>query len=256
MLSERDLERLSVQTVDRVDKAGGVRLAAVPGREVGRCAALAVEWLGVLFPDGIAAPGTVDDLVTGQRGLLAGLVPTGAWLEVDSAGQVEQMLLSVPGGMYAQVVWEPAGQADVRREGGHARVWHAHRFEDRVLWRDLEAGHGQWVEPGAVQRQWELRGQLRLSTGHAHAVFISTDARVLSPLRRGPAASAGARALLELARDRPVTGSQDKGKGVLRGWPFSRPPSPEAQEPVPVADLVRSGMLEPKIAHSLSRISP
>jgi hypothetical protein len=201
-----ELESLAYQTVVRTAAHGhGDRLGAAPGREVGRCIALALTWRDTLFPDGIAATATTDDLVTGRKGLLAGLVAADGWVRVEAPEQVEAALASAHGALYAMVVWEPAGQV-----AGHATVWHAHRVGPAVRWMDLEVGQGRWMRPG---------GPPGFATGHARAVFVSTEARVLDPPAATPAGPADLRALLELAPARPVTGghkhkhkSKDKGK--------------------------------------------
>jgi hypothetical protein len=194
-----DLEILAYQTVAQTAADGdGDRLSAAPGREVGQCVALALTWRDTLFPGGIAASVAADDLVADRKGLLAGLVAAGGWVPVEAPGQVEAMLASTHRGLYAMVVWEPAGQV-----AGHGKVWHAHRAGPAVRWMDLGTGHGQWMHPG---------GPPGFAAGHARAVFVSADARVLDPPAATRAGFADLSALLELAPARPVTGKSKKGK--------------------------------------------
>lgn len=193
-----ELETLAYQTVVRTATAGDAgRLDAAPGREAGRCVALALTWRDTLFPGGIAARVTADDLVADRRGLLPGLVAAGGWVRVEASAQVEAVLAGAARGLYAMVVWEPAGQV-----AGHATVWHAHRAGPTVRWMDLEAGHGRWMAPG---------GPPRFPAGHARAVFVSADAQVINPPAATSADAAGVSALLEFAPARPVTGNGGDG---------------------------------------------
>jgi len=141
-----------------------------------------------LFPRGITAIQTTDDLVPDRRGLLAGPVAAGEWAGVRTRDNAENALRARCG-LYAVVVWEPAGQI-----AGHATVWHTHLAENAVRWMDLEAGDGQWMPAG---------GPPRFAAGHAWAVIISADARVLDPREATLSRSADLPALLELGPARP-----------------------------------------------------
>ena len=110
-----ELETLAGQTVQLTPADADVgRLEAAPGRQTGRCVALALAWRDALFPDGTAATATADNLLTGRRGLLAALVAAGGWVTIKLPRDVEDALAAL-GGVYAMVVWEPAGQALERR---------------------------------------------------------------------------------------------------------------------------------------------
>ncbi|MFE5563884.1 deaminase domain-containing protein [Amycolatopsis japonica] len=203
-----ELEFLAYQTVARTVAGGRFdRLDAAPGREVGRCVALALAWRDALFPDGIAASTTADDLVVDRKGLLAGLVAVGGWVRVETLEQVETTLAVMDTALYAMVLWEPAGQV-----AGHATVWHAHRIGSAVRWMNLEVGHGQWTGPESLSR---------FAAGHARAVFVSARARVLDPppIHVG---STSPRALLELAPARPVTGTAKEVAAAYRANPAPR----------------------------------
>jgi hypothetical protein len=231
-----ELETLAYQTVARTAADGpGGRLGAAPGREVGRCVALALAWRDTLFPGGIAASTAADDLVAGRSGLLAGLVAAGGWMRAEAPGQVEAALASTPGALYAMVVWEPAGQV-----AGHATVWHAHRAGPAVRWMDLEAGPGQWMGPG---------GPPGFATGHARAVYVSAEARVLNPPAIARGGSADLSALLEFAPARPVTGkkhkskdkdkSKDKGKDKGKGQDGNEEEASSSNAPRTLEDIAQ-----------------